>query len=211
MFKRIAYVAAAAGVLAFVPAQSAKATVGCTSGTFNFCFSFTFSNNVIFLQFNPNGSGATSTGVMTDFGVFGYTPGVGPIFGFAFLGGQGWTAQVSGNGQCPGLGGGNDVGVPLPFQACVTPNPSSAGLFGNQFIQFNFTGNATANSGAEVHIQNVNQTNCSVHVNLVTMAIAGAPGDCGTTSTTPEPASMALVATGLLALGGSVIRRRRRE
>jgi MYXO-CTERM domain-containing protein len=117
---------------------------------------------------------------------------------------------VSGNGQCPGLGNGNDVGVPSAFQACVTPNPGSAGLLNNQFVTVNFTGNSTVNSGAEVHIQNVNGTNCSVHVNLLTMVTGGSSGDCGTT-TTPEPASMALVATGLLALGGSVVRRRRRE
>lgn len=209
MFKKLAY-AAAAGVIALVPFQTAKATTACTSGSFNFCFDFTFSNNSFSVTFNPTGSGATSTGALTDFGLWGYSSISGP-FSYLFNGGQGWAAATTSNGNCPGLGNGNDVGVPLPFQACVTPNPGSAGLLNNQTLTLGFTGNATVSSGAEIHIQNVNGTDCSLHVNLLTMATGGTTGNCGGTTTAPEPASMALVATGLLGLGGVAIRRRRRS
>jgi len=204
----------AAGVMALVPLQEAKAV--CTTGAFNFCFNFTFSNGAFSVTFNPTGSGSTSNGFLTEFGLWGFTPGITSPGVPSFNGGAGWATSSPNNGNCPGLGSGNDVGAGA-FQLCVASgngNPATQGLGNNQTVSLTFTGNpVVGQSGVDVHIQAVNGTSCSIRVGYVDGADHTTTGALGSDciSTTPEPAGVALMATGLVGLGGVAIRRRRRS
>ena len=198
--------------LGLVPVAKAHAAPVCTTGSLVFCFNFTFTNNTFVVQFNPTGSSFGSTGFLTDIGLYGYT-GISGTIGITATQGSGWgTSSPTGPGNCPGLGNGNDVGVTLPFQLCASPQGGD-GLGNNGTVTITFTGNATANSGADLHIQAVNGTDCSLHINSSGLVVSGDTGNCGGATTIPEPASIALVATGLIGIGGfgSISRRRKRS
>lgn len=208
MSRKLAGVALVAGLFCAAPLAQARAADVCTTGSLVFCFDFTFSNNSFAVTFNPNGSTFGSTGFLTDIGLFGYSSITGTP-SITATQGTGWTASLSTNGNCSGLGNGNDVGVTLPFELCATPQ-GGAGLGNNGMVTISFTGNTTANVGADVHIQSVNNTECSLHINS-NGTLSGNTGNCGPVTTTPEPASLALMATGLFAVGGiGAVRRRRR-
>jgi hypothetical protein len=99
----------------------------------------------------------------------------------------------------------------LPFELCATPQ-GGAGLGNNGLVTITFTGTTTSNVGADVHIQAINGTQCSAHVNSTGLVLStdSPVSSCGV-SVTPEPASMALVATGLIGIGGFGLRRRRKS
>jgi hypothetical protein len=196
--------------LGLTPVARAHAAPVCTTGSLVFCFNFTFTNNSFSVQFNPTGSSFGSTGFLTDIGLYGYSSITGTTTIVATQG-TGWATAAPINGNCSGLGNGNDVGVTLPFELCASPQ-GGAGLGNNGLVTITFTGNTTANVGADVHIQAINGTQCSAHVNSTGLVLStdSPVSSCGV-SATPEPASMALVATGLVGIGGFALRRRRKS
>ena len=210
MVKRILQAAALAGVMSLSPVVSARAATVCTTGSLLVCVDFTLaevgatSNYTLTVKYASSNSG----GVLTDFGIDGPS-----TFNFTAV-------SVSGSGS---FTAGSNCG--LQDDACASANapaPSNGLLVGQTavltFSTTNFTGDFSS-SFYNAHIQSfTNLPNCSVKLgNGNQFSTTGTGGSfnadaasCGTTST-PEPASMFLLGTGLLGLGGGMVARRRRQ
>ena len=193
MLKKLSRVAFAAAVMALAPLSTAKAV--CTSGSFVFCFDFTFTSTSAQVTYQ------SGTGILTAFGISGYT-------GLANtqVGSSAGTFTI-GNANSCNAGGFN------PVLCATSTNGINGGFPPVGSVTFNFTSTGSTSPQGTVHIQNANNLNgCSLWIAGTNSGISVISGlqspECQTT-TTPEPASGALIATGLLGLGGGLIRRRR--
>lgn len=156
---------------------------------------------------NPSGSGSTFTQI-----------GVGNLGGATLVGtptstSGNFTFSTSPNGLS-GAGIDSDV---IGFQSVPPTAPN--GLQPGQSVTFTFTFSGTSLDTSDlqfaIHDQGGAPANCDASTKLV---INGTGGDfaantatCGPPppTVTPEPASMVLFGTGLVGLGGIVVRRKR--
>jgi hypothetical protein len=216
MVKRVLQAAAAAGVLSFAPMAAARADATvCTSGSLVLCVGFTFGNvgpntyslTVSFLSSNGGGS----------LYQFGLTDGANS-FGLAGTGSilVNGVANVNWGFDCSGLPG---------LDVCGAGPEGGGALHVGDNAKFNFTSNPSFGGNfdalvEQAHIQAFNAPlNCSVKVSTSASDFPspGANGgstsanDCGPTTTTPEPASLFLLGSGLAGLAGFVRLRRRSE
>ncbi len=227
-FGKVLRSALVAGAVGLLPLSTAVADTtlestanSCTGGSLNICLGFSLiqigtsssQNYSLELILNSINGGAPPSGIgFSSFGLFGAS-GSGTFTG----------VDPCAGGTCGGwdFGGCNDLN-PVTTNICDNNNGDKQH---DVKFTFTYTGNSGDISTADVaaHIQGLTtSTGASCSAKTKTDAQGGTTtfyGDldagcgAGPTTATPEPASLFLVGTGLLGLGGfgAARRRRRRE
>jgi hypothetical protein len=231
MLRRALKFATIAGVMGLAPLSSARAVASitdhvCTIGSLTICVDFTLSKlgNHSYSLAVTYLDGAGDDGVLTSFGLYS-TSETNP-YGIAA------TSVTSTDGLawelgCNGLSGG--LADPSDFLACAqaSPPPTYNGLGTGQTATVYFTTTSGSLSdlallGERAHIQSLSGTTLSLAANTCSLKIdddepnnvvggSASLAACSTTAT-PEPGTVFLLATGLLGLAGPMAwKRKRRE
>ena len=115
-----------------------------------------------------------------------------------------------------GTSGMNGAGIvpPVVGASVFPPQPNNKALRDGETVTFTFTLGGTyslANAQFVLHDQGGTDPNCSSSTKLVVQGGVANTALCGTNTTTPEPVTMTLLATGLAGMGGVGLRRRNKK